>query len=107
MEHDQSLCFCGQVSMNLAELKTCRCPCDDCDDRRRHEVGLLRIEALRERLEKAGIRIDDLTDIIWRELDLTIEAKVERVAREVVRGILKEITLVSEVKASSIDWPTT
>jgi hypothetical protein len=95
-EHDPTICFCG--------TDTCSCPCEKCHQYRARELRLKRRQELAERLEKANVSLDDLADLIWMKIEPTIENRIERLARDALRRMLRDIRLVSQVDWSSLEW---
>lgn len=96
-EHDPAVCFCGTAVV-------CGCPCPKCSRFREMDAALARMEDLRGRLAKANIDVGDLADLLWREVEHSLAAKIEKIARDKLRVMLKGLKLTSVVKASSADW---
>lgn len=92
--HDDKACECGHHDVEVE----CRCRCDRCGYNRVVRAGIIRRDNIRKRLEKSGISIADMTDLIWQDLEPQIEAKIEKVVREKVRLILRETKLVSTLE---------
>lgn len=92
--HDAKACECGHYAVEVE----CKCRCDRCGYNRVVRGGIIRRDEIRKRLEKSGISIADLTDLIWQDLEPQIEAKIEKVVRVKVRLILRETKLVATVE---------
>lgn len=97
LHHDPDLCFCS-----LDPARECSCPCDDCTERRKASLKLLRLTHLTERLRKAGIEAEDFADLMWTVLERTIEDRIEKLTRCELKLALKGIQLRAEVIAASL-----
>ena len=88
MRHDDFLCSCG--------IDFCECACRKCKDANARVDGLRHEHELQERLKKAGIDVGVLAELIWREIEPIIEARVDILVRAGVRRLLKKTRLFSE-----------
>jgi hypothetical protein len=94
--HDAGLCKCDVDN-------GCSCPCPKCRAYIAARVQGMRLLALEERLKNAGIEIEDFADLIWAHMEATIEARMERIAKQEIAAGLKGLKLISAVKWSSIE----
>jgi hypothetical protein len=95
--HDVDICFCGDVSLSVAESDEaadtyipCPCPCAECDKNRERVRRLVGVGQLMRRLLGASVDPEVLADMMWMLLEPTIEAKVaalvEAQLKEQLRG---------------------
>lgn len=102
--HDPELCRCGKDPVEEVETgPACQCTCAECFAKREQVLRLWRLVKLQRRLEKAGIDIGDLADLIWFEFDPGFEGKIEKIVREKVAYFLKDVRLYSTVAWSAIN----
>lgn len=87
MTHDPMLCFCGTPI-------GCSCHCERCLQARQREQQVLRLMALEEKLKKADISPDDFAELIWRLIEPTIEARIEKMANEAIRTELRNVSII-------------
>ncbi len=95
--HDPSLCLCGFEN-------ACTCPCKKCETLRKSALRILRMKILEDRLEVAGIHKEDFADLIWSWIEPAIEQRIEKLAKDALRNMLKNVKLFSTVQGSSVDW---
>ena len=110
--HDESLCKClgdcdalaGLVSFGVADGVAmpdaeCACPCRACVGRKIRHDGIVRRAKLQARLEKGGIDVPDLAELVWRHVEEDIGPWIERLVAERVRRELAKATIrVGSVK---------
>lgn len=44
------------------------------------------------------------SEIVWRELEPTIEARIEALGKATLRDLLKGVRLISNVTTTSLEW---
>lgn len=98
-KHEDALCRCGDIE------DVCSCPCQRCNEYRQSALRAKRRQDLEERLRKANIEPSDLADVIWMQIEPTIEARADKICRDTLRIVLKELRLVSQVQWASVDHP--
>lgn len=101
--HDPQICTC-QNGKPWDMESVCSCQCAKCGEYRASMERLKRLKEIEERLKKAKIEPIDLADLVWVLLEPTVEHRIERLARDALMGLLKEIKLVSAVQWSSLSW---
>lgn len=102
--HDDELCLCGtDPADEPSHGPACSCECEDCCKRRQNVMYLWRVAKLKDRLDKAGIGLDELATLVWMEIEPTIEARIETLAKIKLQNWLKGLRLVSRVDWSSIE----
>jgi hypothetical protein len=94
-QHDPTVCFCGDAI-------GCSCPCRDCQVSRNRLASLDRQEALRKRLEKAGINIEDFAGLIFLCFESYFEQRIETLTKATLQEKLRNLTMVSQVQSSSV-----
>lgn len=98
MKHDQSLCKCGTDREETPEGPACKCLCERCTVLRTNQMQLWRCMSLQKRLKKAGIDHEDLAFLMWLTVQDQLEAEIEKIAIAKVNALLKNLTLISQVK---------
>ncbi len=85
--HDAALCDC-QVSGE------CTCQCERCSKQREKVYRFHRLAELQARLEKAGIDITDLAELLfmarWNTLEKKVELYVDQAVKRTFREAFKE-----------------
>lgn len=84
--HNADLCSCQ-------ENGPCVCPCPKCMAFAKRRAFLEEQDALMRRLEKAGIAPEALAMLMWRYIGPLIEAKIERIAKDEVERIVKQLRI--------------
>lgn len=98
-EHQPDLCKCSTASIHeTANGPECSCPCQSCCELRATQALYWRVTKLQKRLVKANIDPEDLAFLVWLTLESKIEERIDKLAEAAVNRLLRDITLISQVR---------
>ncbi len=89
-EHDEKLCDCATEG-------SCVCPCAKCCEFQKQYQHLQRLSTIEQRLNAAGIHVDDLSALIWMRIQNYIHDDVREMAQLEVKLAVQGMQLRSVV----------